>query len=322
MLKIATITGCAGFIGSELTISLLQTGWYVYGIDKMTYASNRSFINTITKTYPDSFTFIEIDIAELDRLPDCDVIFNLAAESDVDTSNVNSKQFVLSNILGVQNLLKLVSSSAIIKDEPPLFFQISTDEVYGATPNTTYAFTEEDKLNPGNPYAATKAAADLLIMSWANTHGIKYNIVRPSNNYGFRQHPEKLIPLAVKKLMRNQKIKLHNNGQPVRTWTSVEDTVDGILAVYNSGKRNEIYNISSEFEQSNIITITNLIKEFHGNSIDTQQYMDFTYNRPGQDMRYAVSSSKLSALGWEAYRNINISMRELVNYYKHGDFRW
>jgi dTDP-glucose 4,6-dehydratase len=322
MLKIATITGCAGFIGSELTTNLLRSGWYVYGIDKMTYASNRPFINYILKEYPNSFNFIEKDIAELDRLPDCDVIFNLAAESDVDTSNANSKQFVLSNVLGVQNLLHLVSSSAIIKDEPPLFFQISTDEVYGATPDGTYKFTETDTLNPGNPYSATKAAADLLIMSWANTHGIKYNIVRPSNNYGFRQHPEKLIPLAIKKLMRNQKIKLHNKGKPVRTWTSVEDTVDGILAVYHSGKRNEIYNISSEFEQSNIITITNLIKEFHGNSVDMQPYMDFTYNRPGQDMRYAVSSNKLSALGWKAYRNINISMHGLVNYYKHGDFRW
>lgn len=323
MIKIATVTGCAGFIGSELTTHLLNSGWFVYGIDKMTYASNRAFINYIIETYPKSFYFIEKDIATLDRLPDCDVIFNLAAESDVDTSNSNSKQFVLSNVLGVQNLLNLVSSSAVIKDEPPLFLQVSTDEVYGATPGNTYKFTETDVLNPSNPYAATKAAADLLISSWATTHGIKYNIVRPSNNYGFRQHPEKLIPLAIKKLLRSQKIKLHNNGTPVRTWTSVEDTVSGIMAVYTHGKRNEIYNISSEFEQSNIATVTKLIQEFYEQTdINVEDYIDLGYSRPGQDMRYAVSSSKLSELGWTAYRNINISMRSLILHYKFGDFRW
>jgi dTDP-glucose 4,6-dehydratase len=319
MIKIATVTGCAGFIGQVLTRKLLEDGWLVYGIDKLTYAADR--VGLIGLQQHKHFHFIEQDITTLDKLPDCDVLFNLAAESDVDTSNRDSKQFVLTNTLGVQNLLNLVSSSIIIKNEPPLFVQMSTDEVYGATSNSTELFTEESPLNPGNPYAATKAGADLLITSWANTYGLEYIIIRPSNNYGPRQHPEKLIPLAIKKLQRNKKIKLHNNGTPVRTWTHVEDTVAGVLTILNEGKRNTIYNISSEFEQDNLTTITNLLKAYT-DDIDISSYLDLTYNRPGQDMRYAICSEKLRQLGWSANYNINEDMNWLITGYKYGEFRW
>jgi dTDP-glucose 4,6-dehydratase len=320
MIKIATVTGCAGFIGYWLTIRLLSDGWLVYGVDKLTYASNTKLLQTLKKYK--TFHFIQHDIAELQRLPDCDVIFNLAAESDVDTSNKNSKQFVLSNTLGVQNLLSLVSNSTIIKDEPPLFIQVSTDEVYGAASSLTESFCEQASLNPGNPYAATKASADLLISSWANTYGIRYNIVRPSNNYGLFQHPEKLIPLSIKKLQRDKHIKLHNKGTPIRTWTHVSDTVEGILTVYNKGVRNNIYNISSEFEQSNIVTIKKLIQCFYTKEVDVHNFIDFKHDRPGQDMRYAISSNKLKKLGWQAKHNINKDMKQLVNKYKNGDFVW
>lgn len=319
MIKIATVTGCAGFIGYWLTLRLLKDGWLVYGIDNLTYAANTKLLETLKKY--NSFHFIHADIAELARLPDCDVIFNLAAESDVDTSNKNSRQFVTSNTLGVQNLLSLVSSSTVIKDDPPIFIQVSTDEVYGATPSSVTAFKETDSLNPGNPYAATKAAADLLIISWANTYGLKYKIVRPSNNYGLFQHPEKLIPLSIKKLQRGKKIKLHNKGIPVRTWTHVHDTVEGILTVHEKGTVNHVYNISSEFEQDNLATVSKLIQTYtNKNNID--KYIDLSYSRPGQDMRYAITSKKLRSLGWKAKHNINSDMSELVRKYTQGDFVW
>jgi dTDP-glucose 4,6-dehydratase len=319
MIKIATVTGCAGFIGQVLTRKLLEDGWLVYGIDKLTYAANLKALASFKKY--DTFYFIQQDIAELKVLPDCDVIFNLAAESDVDTSNKNSKQFVISNTLGVQNLLSLISSSTIIKSDPPLFFQVSTDEVYGATPDNITMFDELAVLNPGNPYAATKAGADLLISSWANTYGLEYVIARPSNNYGPNQHPEKLIPLAMKKLMRGKKIKLHNNGTPVRTWTHVEDTVNGILTIYNKGLRNNIYNISSEFEQDNLTTISKLIKAYNG-AEHVADYLDLSYNRPGQDMRYAISAEKLKNLGWSAKYNINDDIAWIMSDYKYGEFVW
>jgi dTDP-glucose 4,6-dehydratase len=319
MIKIATVTGCAGFIGQALTRKLLENNWLVYGIDKLTYAANTKTLVELQQHT--NFHFIKEDIANLSRLPDCDVIFNLAAESDVDTSNKDSRQFVLSNVLGVQNLLSLVSSSTIIKNEPPLFFHVSTDEVYGATSDNYNMFDENALLNPSNPYSATKASADLLIQSWANTYGLEYIIVRPSNNYGPNQHPEKLIPLAIKKLQRDKKIKLHNNGTPVRTWTHVNDTVNAIMTVFEKGNRNNVYNISSEFEQDNLSTISNLLSAYDSN-YKINDYVDFSYNRPGQDMRYAISSDKLKLLGWKAKHNINDDMRLLVTIYKYGDFVW
>lgn len=319
--EIAVVTGCAGFIGSALTRQLLKDSWYVYGIDKLTYASNPDFVEEFNQY--SRFKFIEEDITSISRLPECDVIFNLAAESDVDTSNRDSRQFVLSNVLGVQNLLNLVSKSAIIKDYPPLFFQVSTDEVYGATKDDTYKFVETDILNPSNPYSATKAAADLLITSWANTYGINYVIARPSNNYGYYQHPEKLIPLAVKKLARGQKIKLHNQGTPVRTWTHVEDTVNAIKTIYYKGDKNSIYNISSGLEENNLTIVTDIIKAFHNEPyININDYVDLSYNRPGQDMRYAICSKKLCDLGWSPSYNVRYEISKLVASYKHGKFRW
>jgi dTDP-glucose 4,6-dehydratase len=319
MIKIATVTGCLGFIGQVLTRRLLENGWLVYGIDKVTYAASLTALDEFVGNK--HFHFIKEDIVNITRLPDCDVIFNLAAESDVDTSNKDSKQFVLSNTLGVHNLLSLISSSTIIKNDPPLFIQISTDEVYGATPNNEVLFTEESTLNPGNPYAATKASADLLITSWANTYGLEYIIVRPSNNYGQKQHPEKLLPLAMKKLMRGKKVKLHNNGTPVRTWTHVEDTVSGILTILDKGDRNSVYNISSEIEQDNLTTVSTLIKAYLGD-VEVKDYIDFSYNRPGQDMRYAISSAKLRELGWQHRYNINDDLTWIMLDCKYGDFVW
>jgi dTDP-glucose 4,6-dehydratase len=318
MIKTAVVTGYAGFIGSALTEYLLSAGWYVYGIDKLTYAANKEFVAKISNHT--AFTAIHEDITNITFLPSCDVIFNLAAESDVDNSNANSYKFVQSNIAGVQNLLSLITNSVIIKQDKPLFFQMSTDEVYGEL--EFGAFNESGMLKPSNPYSATKAAADLLIESWARTYDLEYLIARPSNNYGFNQYPEKLIPLCVKQLMRGKTIKLHNKGTPVRSWTHVEDTIKGIILMYESGVKNDIYNLSSGFMCTNLEVVSSIIKSYHGYRTDIIPYIDISYDRPGQDFRYSISSDKIKKLGWKATHKLEKDIPYLVKHYKSRKHVW
>jgi dTDP-glucose 4,6-dehydratase len=318
-MNIAIVTGCAGFIGINFISRLLKEGWFVYGIDKLTYVSNTNKLNSIIHKYSNTFKFIHKDINDITWLPEADVLFNFAAESDVDNSNADCSSFIRSNISGVQNLLNLVSNRIIIRADKPLFVQISTDEVYGDIEQGS--FSEDSRLNPSNPYAATKAAADMLIQTWNRTHGLDYIIVRPSNNYGKYQYPEKLIPLAVKRLSRNKKIKLHNNGEPIRTWTHVEDTIEAILTIYNKASVNKIYNISSEFEQKNKKTVEYIINSYFNYELLLEDYVDFTYNRPGQDIRYSISCAPLKNLGWEPKKVFKSELDILVHHYKET-FNW
>ena len=179
--KIAVVTGCLGFIVKTFTEKLLSEGWYVYGIDKNTYVANKPYEYERLK-------LVNADIKDINWLPN-DVIFNFAAECDVDNGNRDCSSFVRSNIDGVRNLLSIVDSRIVIRASKPLFFQISTDEVYGDLENDHLPSPLPKTFNP---YSATKAAADLLIQSWARTHKVEYIIARPSNNYGLYQYPEKL----------------------------------------------------------------------------------------------------------------------------------
>ena len=321
--KVAVITGNWGFIGNHLTHRLLSEGWYVYGIDKFSYVSNNSQLMYFEENFPNKFKFFKNDITTIKWLPECDVIFNLAAESHVENSFKQSKNFISSNIEGVRNLLELIQCTLSSADKP-LFFHFSTDEVYGDRKEGY--FNENDHLNPSNPYAATKSAADLLIQSWERTHGLEYIIIRPSNNYGPYQYPEKLIPVAVRKLHRNKLIKLHNRGHPIRTWTHVDDTLDAIMILYEKADRNRIYNVSSEFEQSNLETVQKVINcYFMGKATvpvpDYEKYLDLTPVRPGQDIRYAVDCNYLKQYGWQPQRKFNKSLMFIVDYYKK-EFIW
>lgn len=315
--KVAVVTGCLGFIGVTFTKKLLNEGWYVYGIDKITYVANIPIQH-------DNFKLVEEDIKDIDWLPECDVVFNFAAESDVDNGNKDSSAFVSSNIDGVRNILSIINNRILIRASKPLFFQISTDEVYGDLENGS--FDEFSPLKPSNPYAATKASADLLIQSWARTHGLEYLIARPSNNYGYFQYPEKLIPLAIKTLKRGKKIKLHNEGKPIRTWTHSEDTADAILTLYEKAERNRIYNISSEFEQTNYETVRKILNCYflgnpHRNIPDMQNHIDLSYSRPGQDVRYAITCEPLRKLQWRPQKVFDEEINKLVTHYMK-EFIW
>ena len=324
--KIAVVTGCAGFIGTTFTRVLLEKGWTVYGIDKLTYVANDIDMSWLIGEYPDNYIVIKDDIKDIKRLPECDVVFNLAAESDVDNSIVNMDKFIDSNISGVKNLLEIITHKSVqIKHNKPLFFQVSTDEVYGD--RVEGSFDETAALMPSNPYAATKASADMLIESWSRTHGLDYIIARPSNNYGENQYPEKLIPTAVRCLQRGKKIKLHNKGLPIRSWTHVEDTVEALILLYEKACRNNIYNIQSDYEQTNFVTVKKIINAYFMGNIYVEipnydEHISYEYDRPGQDVRYSISCESIKNYGWSPKKNFDEEIIKLVDYYKKRKWVW
>ncbi|MHA2342805.1 MAG: dTDP-glucose 4,6-dehydratase, partial [Candidatus Hodarchaeales archaeon] len=294
-MKLVVITGCLGLIGAHVTRNCLLKGWKVYGIDKCTYAANLDFLEEFQMFK--NFTFVKEDIAKIKSIPDCDYVINIAAESHVGNSIIDSNDFIHSNIVGVKNILDIIRRKPRNVDDQPIFFHFSTDEVYGDI--TEGQHIEKDILMPSNPYSASKAAADMLILAWARTYDMKYIILRPTNNYGIGQYPEKLIPICVKHLMRDKKIRLHDAGEPIRNWLHSDDTANAVIKIIESGKTNEIYNVAGGFEQKNKDTVKKIVQCFFGDDRNYQDYVDLEYKRMGQDVRYALNDDKLRQLGWE-----------------------
>ena len=311
--KIVYVTGCLGFIGVHITRHCLDRGWYVIGVDKMTYASNETFL-TEFKNYP-NFKFIKSDINDLEMIYDCDYIINTAAETHVDNSIERSDHFVHSNIDGVHHLLKLINQKQ--KHRIPILLHFSTDEVYGDILEGSH--TETDLLKPSNPYSATKAAADMLVVAWSRTYGLPYVILRPTNNYGIGQYVEKLIPKSVKYLSVGRKIDLHNKGTPVRTWLHAEDTARAVITIIESGVTNEIFNISGNYEEKNIEIVKKIILLVNGDTEIEKYLTDMV--RPGQDLRYSIDDTKLKKLGWSANADFDKELEKVVEYYQNN-FIW
>jgi|688.fasta_scaffold103673_2 dTDP-glucose 4,6-dehydratase len=316
MKKIVYVTGCLGFIGSYVTRNCLERGWYVKGIDKITYASNPDLLDEFYRY--DNFSFTQCDINDLEFLYDCDYVINTAAETHVGNSIVKSDDFVRSNIDGVHHILELLRNYRQENNRTPILLHFSTDEVYGDTIDGIH--TEEDLLRPSNPYSATKAAADMLVLAWARTYNIPYVIVRPNNNYGINQYVEKLIPKTIKYLQVGRKIPLHNDGLPVRNWLHASDTANAIIAIIESGVTNEIYNISGGLEKKNIEVVSQIIESLFGN-VDINQYIDFSTKRQGVDVRYSIDDSKLRKLGWSPKTNFDVELKKIVDFYKEK-FIW
>jgi dTDP-glucose 4,6-dehydratase len=317
-MKVVYITGCLGFIGSYITRLSLNKGWHVKGVDKITYAANQDLLKEFNK-YP-NFSFVHCDINDLKFLYDCDYIINTAAETHVGNSISNSDDFVHSNIDGVHNLLELIRNYRQEHTTVPTLIHFSTDEVYGDVDHG--AHTEKDLLKPSNPYSATKAAADMLILAWARTYKTNYIIVRPTNNYGIGQYVEKLIPKTCKYLNLGRKIPLHNSGSPIRNWLHAEDTANAIIKIIESNVKNEIYNIAGGFEQSNLDTVKKIL-EIYLNTKDFNlvDYIDLSYSRQGQDVRYALDDTKLRSLNWKPNKVFDEEIKSIVNYY-NNKFIW
>lgn len=301
---IILVTGGLGFIGKYFVRRCLADGHFVRNFDNVGYAADRTVNEEFSKS--PNYRFTRADIRDLDFLPECDVIVNFAAESHVDNAISNSRNFCTTNFLGVQNLLELTRRK--VAAERPIFIQISTDEVYGDIAKGAHG--ESDMLIPSNPYAATKAAADMLVNSWGRTYGIAWNIVRPTNNYGLHQYPEKLIPKSTWRLKRGVPAIMHGDGSYVRSWLHTEDTVDALLTIIEKGERSRIYNIGSNTELRNIEVLRAIAKLV---DVPEDKAWISIEDRSGQDIRYSLDDKSLRALGWAPRRRFLDELPAIVS---------
>ena len=316
MKKVVYITGCLGFIGSYVTRKCLERGWHVRGIDKVTYAANYNLLDEFYSH--DNFIFENKDINDIEFLYECDYFINTAAETHVGNSIVKSEDFLHSNIQGVYHILELLRNYRQESSTLPTLIHFSTDEVYGDIEEGDH--TEKDILKPSNPYSATKAAADQLVLAWSRTYNLPFIIIRPTNNYGIGQYVEKLIPKSVKFLSLNRQIPLHNNGTPIRNWLHADDTAEAVMTIIDSKVHNEIYNICGGFEQTNLDTCKKIVTLMEPNN-NIYDYLDLSIIRVGQDVRYALDDSKLRTLGWAPKKIFDQELPQIVEYYKNN-FIW
>lgn len=301
------VTGGLGFIGSHFIELALEKGFSVVNIDKVTYASDPNINSAFKRKYPAQYVFIKKDINDLKELPDAKYLVHFAAESHVDNSIKDGSVFIKSNVLGTQNLLSIIAQ----KKDKPEFIHISTDEVFGDT--ETGFFKEDDIMRPSNPYSASKAAAEMVVLAYARTYGIPYKITRTTNNYGSRQHPEKLIPRSIVSILKNEPIPIHGTGEQVRNWIHVKDNVRAIYEIMTKGSLGEAYHIASGEELSvNQIAKTILDSFEKPWNAQTVQYVA---DRSGQDIRYALDSSKIRALGWIPQDSLKEHISKLIYKY-------
>ncbi len=303
------VTGGAGFIGSNFVHHVLDAhdDYRVITLDNLTYAG--SLDNLAGALDSPRHTFVEGDICDeavvSEQLSEVDAVVNFAAESHVDRSIDSAKPFVRTNVQGTQTLLDAALDADIDR-----FVQISTDEVYGHILDGT--FTETDPLHPRNPYAATKAGADLLARSYGTTHGLPVVVTRSCNNFGPRQHPEKLIPKLIEKAEAGDDLPLYGDGSNVREWIYVADNCRAIDTVLADGEPGEVYNIGSGAERTNLEVARAVLDEIP----ETDSEVTFVEDRPGHDQRYALDSSKLRQLGWEPEWSFEVGLAETVARYR------
>lgn len=312
------VTGGCGFIGSNFIRYLLKTrpDIQVINLDKLTYAGNLENLIDVQELYPDRYTFIRGDICDRELvcriLKDYEIeaIVNFAAQSHVDRSILSSEDFIQTNVQGTRNLMDCVREC--VKDLSNFrFIQISTDEVYGSLGEEGY-FTEESPLLPNNPYAASKAAADLLVRAYYRTYGFPAIITRSSNNYGPYQFPEKLIPLMILKALKDEPLPVYGDGRNVRDWLYVEDNCRAIALVLERGKIGEIYNIGGGCEKRNIEVVKLILKLLD----KPETLITFVEDRPGHDWRYALDWSKIrDQLGWEPVTSFEEGLSKTVKWY-------
>jgi dTDP-glucose 4,6-dehydratase len=311
------VTGGCGFIGSNFIHYVLENdpSVHVINFDALTYAGNPA--NLADLAGHSRYRFVHGDVTnrsavEMVVRAGVDAIIHFAAESHVDRSIQDSGPFVHSNVLGTQVLLDVARAAKVER-----YVQVSTDEVYGSLGETGY-FTEDTPLAPNSPYAASKAAADLLVRSYVHTFDFPALITRCSNNYGPYQFPEKLLPLFITNLLRDEQVPVYGDGKNVRDWIHVKDHCAGVYQVWKKGRVGEVYNIGGRCEKTNL-ELTHTLLEVMGKPKSLIRYVA---DRLGHDRRYAIDCSKIEQeLGWQPTVSFDQGLRATVEWYRsHGDW--
>ena len=317
------VTGGLGFIGSNLIELLVKKGFFVINIDKVSYASN--YYNTLEFKNNKNYKFFKLDIINSKKLLSIfnkykpKAIFNLAAETHVDRSIDSPEPFIKSNVLGTFNLLE--SFKKYSKNNKSKLIHVSTDEVYG---DIIKGRTKENHpYNPSSPYAASKASSDHIVFSYIKTFNLKAIITNCSNNYGPRQHPEKLIPKMIYNIINNKPLLVYGNGKNSREWIYVKDHCEALFKIFKFGKIGETYNIGSNKNLNNIEVCKKLLNVAKKNiKIGTKVKIKFIKDRPAHDKRYALDSKKiLKKLKWKAKINLKKGLKQTFDWYlKNKDY--
>lgn len=300
------VTGGAGFIGSEMVRQLAGTSDRIIVIDSLTYAGNKNSLSGVIE----KVQFEKIDIRDKNAVKEffassqVDSVVNFAAETHVDNSIATPEIFLETNILGTFNLLEAA------REHKFRFLQVSTDEVYGSIGQGEYR--EDDKLDPSSPYSASKASAEMLMKAYVKTYSVEALGVRCSNNYGYYQNREKLIPAFIEKLMTGKKVPVYGSGKNIREWIHVSDSVAGIKKVLDKGKVGEFYNISSQDFWTNLEVTRKIIDFFEGD----ESCIEYVEDRLGHDFRYAIDSSKIrNELGWQPLIDFESGLNQTIKWY-------
>lgn len=307
------VSGGAGFIGSNFVnrTLLAHPDWRLVVVDKLTYAGNLKNLELALESGRCEFAQLDIcDPEILDLLHGCDAVVHFAAESHVDRSIEDAAEFVRTNVDGTHNLIECSRKARV-----PRFIHVSTDEVYGSLPEEG-EFTEESPIQPNSPYAATKAASDLLVLAYFRTHGFPAIVTRCSNNYGPYQFPEKFIPLMIAQAMAGNPMPVYGKGTNVRDWLHVADHCDALETVLLRGRVGEVYNIGGGCEMRNI-DVARLVLRTLGRA---ESLIEFVKDRPGHDLRYALNCDKLSQeTGWTAKMSFEDGLAETIRWYRENE---
>ena len=309
------VCGGMGFIGSTFIRNHLSKNPkdQIINLDNLTIGSNEKNLEQIDKA---NYQFVQDDIQNsqtIEKLAgDVDIIVNFAAETHVDRSISNPKQFLETNILGTHSLLESA------KKHEKLFIHVSTDEIYGDAENQE-SFTEKSILKPSNPYSATKAAADHLVGAFAKTYGTKCIITRCTNNFGPYQFPEKLIPKTIIRAQKDLKVTLYGDGNEIRSWIHALDHVAAIESLIKDGQYGETYNITAWNEVSN----KTIVEKILGIMGKETKLIEYVGDRPGHDKRYSIDASKIqNELGWKPQFNFDHALKETVSWYLENNEWW
>ncbi|MCI4626350.1 MAG: dTDP-glucose 4,6-dehydratase [Candidatus Magnetoovum sp. WYHC-5] len=317
-MKKILVTGGCGFIGSNFIRYVINNAqdYNIINLDALTYAGNLSNLKDIqTQNYKFIHGSIEDeDIVKAALADDVSTVVHFAAESHVDRSIGNAEAFLNTNIVGLEVLLRVSKSCGIQR-----FIHISTDEVYGSFETTEGLFKEGDILLPNSPYSASKAAADMLIHAYTKTYNFPAIIVRPSNNYGPYQYPEKFIPLMVTNLITNATVPLYGRGQNIRDWLFVEDNCRAVFTVMEEGRLGEIYNVGGGNEVKNL-DLVHMVLNIMGKD---SSYIKYVQDRLGHDFRYGLDCTKVhKELGWRPTVSFMEGLERTIAWYKENEWWW